>query len=234
MSGSKATLKAYLGLALLIVAARAALTFFPVQTAFAAQALAVSWPATLLVLILGYSGLFLAPRAGFPPLRDPEISAQQRFLWPVMAGMGAGLFTIIWDAVYVLPRDLNVSFPRSIPFYLLGAFFVEVVQHLLPIVVLTVILTRVLSGRVGRETVFWVAALLVAAVEPATQFGSGLFSSYPAGFFILGIALTYAINLLQLVLFRRRGFLAMLTFRWGFYAVWHVIWGPLRLEILFA
>lgn len=228
------SLKGYALLALVVLLARGALALFPVEGAFAAQAAALSWPVLLAVVVLGYFGLAAASRAGIPAFLSPDVSGRERTVWPALAGALAGLAAIGWDLFFVLPRDLNVPFPQSIPFYLAGGFFVEVVQHLLPIVVLVWVLSRLLARLVSQGSVFWAVAVLVAALEPASQFGSNLFAGYPASFFVMGIALTYAINLGQLYLMRRRGFMATLIFRWSFYLLWHVLWGTLRLQILFG
>jgi hypothetical protein len=42
-----------------------------------------------------------------------------------------------------------------------------------------------------------------------------------------------AINLAQLLLFRRHYFVSMLTLRLAYYGIWHVAWGHLRLQVLF-
>jgi len=43
----------------------------------------------------------------------------------------------------------------------------------------------------------------------------------------------FAINLIQLYVFRRFGFMAIYGFRFVYYACWHVIWGYLRLQLIF-
>ena len=43
----------------------------------------------------------------------------------------------------------------------------------------------------------------------------------------------FAIALLQLYVFRRFDFTSMYVFRLIYYAYWHIIWGVLRLELLF-
>lgn len=70
---------------------------------------------------------------------------------------------------------------------------------------------------------------------PGTAFAvwGRFFSGYGPDFFIAGVAVVYFINLVQLVFFTRSGFLAMLTIRLAMYLVWHVLWGPLRLWLLY-
>ena len=42
-----------------------------------------------------------------------------------------------------------------------------------------------------------------------------------------------AINVCQLYLFRRFGFVSMWTFRVVYYVIWHIMWGHVRLGVLF-
>jgi hypothetical protein len=42
-----------------------------------------------------------------------------------------------------------------------------------------------------------------------------------------------AINICQLHLFKRYDFVSMFAFRLAYYAVWHVVWGHVRLGVLF-
>ena len=43
----------------------------------------------------------------------------------------------------------------------------------------------------------------------------------------------FVFGMIQLSLFKRYGFVAMYTCRLAYYAVWHIIWGYLRLQLLF-
>ena len=49
----------------------------------------------------------------------------------------------------------------------------------------------------------------------------------------LGGAYAFLINLSQMAIFMRHGFVAMYSFRLFYYTVWHVAWGYVRLKILF-
>jgi len=43
----------------------------------------------------------------------------------------------------------------------------------------------------------------------------------------------FVINIIGLLLFRRHGFIMMYLFRLMYYFLWHILWGHLRLSILF-
>ena len=76
---------------------------------------------------------------------------------------------------------------------------------------------------------FWRIAVPVALVEAAlqagyaTSIGTSLFSS--VHLVVFGVA--------QVWVFWRFGFVWMLGFRLAYYALWHIVWGAARLELLF-
>ena len=41
------------------------------------------------------------------------------------------------------------------------------------------------------------------------------------------------INLFQLLIFKRYDFVSMFSFRLAYYAIWHIAWGYVRLNLLF-
>jgi cobalamin biosynthesis protein CobD/CbiB len=88
-----------------------------------------------------------------------------------------------------------------------------------------------LVGTLGRERVVWIGILVVAVLEPFFQV---LFEKKP---FTWGAAYTwvhvFAIAFLQLYVFRRFDFVTMYAFRLIYYAYWHILWGVIRLNVLF-
>ena len=125
-------------------------------------------------------------------------------------------------------EDLNVPFPASLVFYPVIAVVAETVFHLLPLALLLA-LSRRLSGREDLAPILFFAP---ARIEPAFQVRASLAVGFSALdlFVILHV---FAFNLAQLHLYRRHGFLAMLSLRLAYYAFWHVGWGHLRLSVLF-
>lgn len=121
------------------------------------------------------------------------------------------------------PPDLNVGWPRSLLFYPAIAFVAEVGFHILPLALLT-ILTRWRFTRPGRV---WAGVLAVASLEAAFQvsLGSGLDV-------FVGVHL-FAIGVYELLVFRRFGYIPMIWFRLAYYIIWHVLWGHVRLDLLF-
>jgi hypothetical protein len=137
---------------------------------------------------------------------------------------------VIADFIIRYPQDTNVPVPQALLFYPAVGFVAEIIFHILPLVLLLLALNP-LVGRLGRERVVWLGILLVAVLEPTFQV---LFEGKA---FTWGAAYTwihvFVIAFLQLYMFRRFDFVSMYSFRLFYYAYWHILWGVIRLEVLF-
>lgn len=227
------TLKHYSPVAGLALISRFILEIWPVDAVHASQSALLQWPVLIVVLILGFPAVHFAEIWGVSPTA-PGKNSFSGLLWKVFAG-GAllGVLPIIWDVIFVLPGDMNVVGILSLPFYTTGAFLVEVIQHTIPLALWLGIFSQLIFRGKYQKVVFWAGALLVAAFEPVSQLGGPFFSGYPPAFYIIGAGVIYVINLVQLYVFRRNGFVPMFVMRLGMYFLWHVLWGLLRLQILF-
>ena len=169
---------------------------------------------------------------------------QSRFNFVLFIGRGtsqgliqsAGLATILAVAIVIAdffiryPEDINVPIPQAILFYPSVGFIAEIVFHVLPLALLLIILNP-LGSWVGRERVIWLAILVVAVLEPTFQilFG-GEVLTWGSAFTWIHV---FAIAALQLYVFRRFDFVSMYSFRLIYYAYWHILWGVVRLKVLF-
>lgn len=150
-----------------------------------------------------------------------------------LGGALLGIPLIIWDVIFVLPGDTNILGITALPFYAAGAFLVEVIQHTVPLVIWLGIFGQLIFRGNYQNIIFWVGALIVAAFEPISQLGGTFFSGYSPAFYAVGALIIYGINLVQLYIFRHNGFVPMFVMRLGMYFFWHVIWGSIRLRVLF-
>ena len=102
--------------------------------------------------------------------------------------------------------------------------------HVFPLALLLLILNP-LGVSIGKGRVVWLGILLVALLEPTFQV---LFEERSLTW---GDAYTWihvgAIAFLQLYVFRHFDFMSMYSFRLIYYAYWHILWGVIRLEVLF-
>ena len=129
------------------------------------------------------------------------------------------------DLVLGFPEDTNVAVPDALRFYPAIAVFVECALHVVPIAGLV----AVLGAPTGLDVTFWRIAIPVALIEAvlqaayATSIGTSIFSAVHLTVF----------GVVQIWMFWRFGFAWMLGFRLAYYALWHVAWGAVRLELLF-
>ncbi|RLC77599.1 MAG: hypothetical protein DRI81_08320 [Chloroflexi bacterium] len=141
-----------------------------------------------------------------------------------------GVAIVVADLIIRYPQDTNVPVPQALLFYPAVGFVAEIVFHILPLTLLLFVLSP-LEGRLGSERIVWLSIVLVAVVEPTFQvlFGEKAFT-WGAVYTWVHV---FAIAFLQLYVFRRFDFVSMYSFRLFYYAYWHILWGVIRLKVLF-
>ena len=151
---------------------------------------------------------------------DKERTANLAFL--CCLGAVLSLPAILIDLVMPFPQTLNIPLPEALLFYPAIALVAEVSFHLLPLAVLPTIVARHPSSP-------WVFLPALAA-EPLFQFALNTGAAMQ-GWLVLGnVGLISAV---QIWLFLRLGPGAMIALRLIYYLLWHVLWGSLRLALLF-
>lgn len=133
---------------------------------------------------------------------------------------------IVLDLLGAFPEDMNIPLPEGLLAYPAIAVVAEFAFHVIPLGVLALLWRREGLGR----------NLLVASValpEPLLQVAWGTGHSPVWANALVGAHLLL-FNLIGLLLLRRHGFLSAYLLRLGYYGVWHVAWGQMRLGILFG
>jgi hypothetical protein len=187
-----------------------------------------SWLFVMAVVLLGWIGVILSPKAGFPGMWQPQISNKQRFWIPILMGLGLGLVMFLFDLVQPLGREAQTRFPDSLIVFSLAGIIEEIIIHLF----LTTSLIWLISGLFlkGRyqEPIFWAIAAGGAVIYWLAQV-QAIRTYFPEQFSIVLVAQVFLVIVVTLTagayLFRQGGFLAALSLRYGFYLVWHIIWG---------
>jgi membrane protease YdiL (CAAX protease family) len=203
--------------------------------------LALVAASSMLVLYggLGYLGLRLTRKLGYPDLVDARVTNRQRFLTPCIVGLWLGIVFIIADNLFSrfhsygpLPHP---PFPTSIVASLSAGIGEEMVFRLFFIPFLVWLVSRVVLKGAQERVTFWNAAIFSAIF-----FGAGhipaimilLDLNTPAAIPPALLAEVFLLNgLLSLVaayFLRRSGYLAAVTVHTSADIVWHVIWGLLR------
>jgi len=154
-----------------------------------------------------------------------------RSLW-VALGVGACLTipVIVIDGMGGFLADMNVPAPASLLFYPSIALVAESTFHLVPIALVAFLWKRT-RFELTRTRLFAMGA--AAVIEPFLQVVWGVGHS-PLWVNAYVGAHLLAFNVIALVFFRYSGFVALYAFRLGYYLVWHVAWGHLRLGLLFG
>jgi len=179
---------------------------------------------------LGAAALWvLQSNYGFIVFRGGEKTLSGVRLSAVLATVLA-LEIIIADIIIRYPKDMNVPISQGLLFYPAIGFVAEIVFHVLPLALLLTAL-KALAGCLRRKGIIWLGIVFVGVSEPTFQVmfeGKG---------FTLGAAYTwvhvFVIALLELYVFRRFDFVSMFSFRLFYYAYWHILWGTVRLDVLF-
>ncbi len=133
----------------------------------------------------------------------------------------------IWFARY--PADINIVLPQSLLFYPTIGFIVEVFFHLLPLSLGVFVLSRFAS--LSRNKVVWISIIFVSILEPIYQMWFASQGSLTTTVYT-GVHV-FLFSLAQLLIFKRFGFVSMYLFRLVFYAIWHIAWGAIRLNLFF-
>lgn len=183
---------------------------------------------TLAIAVAAACLVYLRSRGGLE-FSAPTESVEGRRVAGTIATLLA-FVTIVADLAGAFAADINVRLPEAVLFYPVMAFVVEAFFHLAP---LTLLLLALVSG-LGKEAggrVMVGCIVAVVVLEPAYQvFVGDLDALWVNGFLAVHVLV---FNAVQLWLFRRYDFLTMYVFRLVYYLHWHILWGYLRLHILF-
>ncbi len=155
------------------------------------------------------------------------------FRYSLPLTIGLAFVIVVVDLMFPLPQDLNKPFPDSLWFYPVMGYVVEVIFHLIPLSLLLILFSQPFQ-KISEEKRIWVSIFLVSILEPILQLSFGFANEYPP--IVEGYSNglhVFFINFLQLTCFKRYDFLSMFSFRMIYYLFWHILWGYIRLIILF-
>jgi hypothetical protein len=181
------------------------------------------------IWVVGWVGVFLAPRTGFTEMWQKEVSNISRFLIPFLTGLGFGLISIIFDIIQPLGTESLIKFPASLVAYPLAGILEEIIFRLfLTTTFVWIISNMLLRGR-WQEGVFWGVAAFLGVFYTLSQINLyqsliGSLNLFVLAQFTVMIAANFIV---AAFLYRKYGFLAALSMRMGDYLLWHIIWGAI-------
>lgn len=176
-------------------------------------------------LVAALPFLFLQTKADLPNFWENGISNKQRFLIPVSIGVFFGILDIIvikmilHPEVYTeLPPFLQ-PFPYSCFLFFSGSLEIEIFYRLIP---LTMILLLGKWYKKGQyfHLFFWAGVVVTSVREPLEQLPQGA-----PWLVVYALCTGFLMNSLQAIYYRKSGFLASLSVRWGHYLLWHILLG---------
>lgn len=182
----------------------------------------IGWPQVTLAAG-GFLGVLLLRKANLPALWN-KAGAWRILGMPFLIGLVFGCISVLcmqWlmpvDPVAPMPPFLQ-PFPWSVALFSAGAVVMEAMFCLIPIPLITSALLRIApSSRANWP--FLTAAGLAVCAETFV-----VFQEIPEQVRILVPCLA-TLSVIQVILFRRFGYLAALSTRLGHYAVWHIGFG---------
>ncbi len=191
---------------------------------------------TVLYGLLGFIGLTLWRKLGFPDIWDERVTNRRRFLTPALVGAALGVVLIIGDLIFSpynsVGRLIHPPFPTSLVAAIAAGIGEEMTFRLFFISFWTWLVGKlILRGR--RVTiVYWVFAVL-----SSFAFAAG---HLPSFMIILGVSnpgqlppvlllevflLNGLISIFAAYYFKKYGFLAPVGIHFWTDIVWHVLWG---------
>jgi hypothetical protein len=187
---------------------------------------------------LGYLGLRLSQKLGFPEICDPEVSNRQRFLIPGLVGGGIGVFFVIADSIFQRFHTLGAlphpPFPTSLVASASAGIGEEVIFRLFFVSFWMWLFAVVIFRNRWHNQVFWVVAVLSALAFAAGHFPAAMFiygfespAQFPRALLAEILLLNGVLSIAAAYYFRKYGFLTAVGIHFWVDIVWHVVWGLL-------
>jgi len=188
--------------------------------------------------ILGFLGILLARKKGFPEIWDEKISTKQRFYIPGLIGAVGGVSLVIGDIIFsrynTIGHFIHPPFPTSLVASLSAGIGEEIIFRLFFISFWFWLLS--FFFRKHSTLLFWIVSGVSALAFTAGHFpafiylyGYQTFGDIPIGFVWEIVLLNGIIGLLSAWQFKKAGFLGAVGVHFWTDVVWHVIWGLLLL-----
>ncbi len=183
--------------------------------------------ATSAVVVLGYLAWRITVQRRWIP---SGTGGRKGYGMAVSIGFALTVPVMVVDYLGGFRPDINASAPDSLLFYPSVALLAEFAFHMTPLALAAVTVRLWASAARPLEGI---ALVVAATLEPVLQVVWGQEYSPTWANIYTGIHLL-VFNVVGLYLLRRYGFLRVYLYRVSYYAVWHIAWGYVRVELLFS
>lgn len=185
---------------------------------------------------LGFIGLKLSRKLGFPDIIDPKISNKQRFFISAVIGIFCGLFLILADTLFSKFNPLgplpHPPFPMSITASIAAGIGEETIFRLFFIPFWMWLISFVILKKRYKNQIFWLVNIFSALAFAAGHFPSVMvlikvktFAEIPPVMITEMFLLNGVISILAGYYLRKFGFLTAVGIHFWADIVWHVLWG---------
>jgi hypothetical protein len=197
----------------------------------------VSGAGTLVIYgILGFIGLTLWRKIGFPDIWDERVTNRQRFIIPAIVGAAIGVGIILIDLLFSpingVGRIIHPPFPTSIVASLSAGIGEEMIFRLFYISFWTWLVGKVILRGKRLTIVFWVVAILGALLHGASHlptamilFGVNDPSLLPPLLLVEIYLMNGLLSIFAAYYFKKFGLFAPIGIHFWADIVWHMIWG---------
>jgi hypothetical protein len=185
---------------------------------------------------LGWLGLLLWRKLGYPDIWDTQVNQRQRFLIPALIGAGCGLGLVLIDLVFSrwspIGRFAHPPFPTSLVASATAGIGEEIIFRLFYVSFWVWLLSRVLLRGKGQNAVFVLMAIFSAVAFAGSHLPTVMFlygwqtmTQVPPVVLVELILMNSLIAIFAAFLMRKYGFLAAVGIHFWADVVWHVLYG---------
>lgn len=182
------------------------------------------------IILLGFGCMkYLLSREWFSVYKSENLWHLPRFSIVAILFLTGAIFV---DVTFPFPVDINLPFPKSALFYPVMGFVVEILFHMGPLILLLSVLVKVFKN-VDREKILFASILMVSLIEPVFQYLFVPSVGKPLWLDVFDGTRLFLFSFVQLNILKRYDFISMYSFRLVYYLLWHILWGSIRLLVLF-
>jgi hypothetical protein len=188
----------------------------------------LSWLTIFLAILWGYLGLYFGQIVNLPDLWSPRISHTRRFIFPLGMGLFFALIFIIIDTNFKIIPNFEISFPATLPVFLLEGLVSTLTLYFFPLVFIYWLFSSVIFRQKYPHKIFWLVAIGVALIGPSLNLIKAFWYYQNVAPSFLSFVAQVTFNLGLAAFFKKYGLLSGLTLKISYNLAWFVLWTGAR------